>query len=223
MNSKQPTIRRILFSMVAALTVGLGVVSLIAGFSDSFPVRLLQGVAVFGAGAVLIGGAVVLTMIHLAGWRDPESEEDFEALVQRAERLAAEGLWGEDDAAAADDDEEDDEMFDVTDDEDFKALVRSAIDELPLEFHRALEHVAVVVSDRGSDVRGARRGAYGLYQGDTVAQDFFHDRIVIFHDTLVRDFGHDPELLKAQVSRTVRHELAHHLGWGEKGVRGLGL
>jgi predicted Zn-dependent protease with MMP-like domain len=96
--------------------------------------------------------------------------------------------------------------------------VRSALDELPLEFHRALEHVAVVISDGG-----ARRGAYGLYQGDTVARDFFHDRIIIFRDTLMRDFGHDPELLKAQVTRTVRHELAHHLGWGETGVRGLGL
>ena len=30
-------------------------------------------------------------------------------------------------------------------------------------------------------------------------------------------------LLKAQVERVVRHELAHHLGWGEAGVRGLGL
>jgi predicted Zn-dependent protease with MMP-like domain len=56
-----------------------------------------------------------------------------------------------------------------------------------------------------------------------VARDFFHDRIVIFRDTLVRDFGHDPALLKAQVVRTLRHELAHHLGWDENGVRGLGL
>ena len=93
-----------------------------------------------------------------------------------------------------------------------------AIDELPLEFHRALEHVAIVISDGGR-----RRRAYGLYQGDTVARDFFHDRIVIFRDTLLRDFSHDPELLKAQVTRTVRHELAHHLGWNEKGVHGLGL
>jgi predicted Zn-dependent protease with MMP-like domain len=215
-SGEQPTTRRVLFSAVAALTVGLGAVSLIAGFSDDFAVRLLQGLAVFGTGAVLIGGAVALAMFRLAGWRDPESEEDFEALVQRAERLAADGVWGEGDADLSGDD--DDESFDVTEDEDFKALVRSAIDELPLEFHRALEHVAIVVSDGGR-----RRRAYGLYQGDTVARDFFHDRIVIFRDTLLRDFGHDPELLKAQVTRTVRHELAHHLGWDEKGVRGLGL
>ncbi len=63
---------------------------------------------------------------------------------------------------------------------------------------------------------GRRRRAYGLYEGDTVSRDFFHDRIVIFRDTLLRDFGHDPDLLRAQVTRTVRHELAHHLGWGER-------
>jgi predicted Zn-dependent protease with MMP-like domain len=215
MDSNQPTVRRILFSALAALTIGLGAVSLIAGFSESFPVRLLQGIAVFGAGAVIIGGVVVLTMIRLAGWRDPESETDFEALVQRTERLASEGGWDQDEDYDVDDDEE---LFDPHNEEDFKVLVRRAIDDLPLEFHRALEHVAVVVSDSGR-----RSHAYGLYQGDTVAQDYFHDRIVIFRDTLVRDFGHDPDLLRAQVTRTVRHELAHHLGWDEKGVRGLGL
>lgn len=211
----EPTLRRILFSALAALTIGLGAVSLIAGLSESFPIRLLQGIAVFAAGAVIVGGAVVLVMIRLAGWQDPESEIDFEALVMRTERLAAEGSW---DSWEEDDDEDEEELFDPRREEDFKVLVRRAIDDLPLEFHRALEHVAVVVSDGGG-----RRHAYGLYQGDTVAQDYFHDRIVIFRDTLVRDFGHDPDLLRAQVTRTLRHELAHHLGWDEKGVRGLGL
>ncbi|HEY8764523.1 MAG TPA: hypothetical protein VIM18_10045, partial [Solirubrobacteraceae bacterium] len=78
-----PTPRRILGSALAALTVGLGAASLIAGFSTSFPLRLLQGLVVFGAGAVIIGAAALLVMIRLAGWRDPESEADFEALVQR--------------------------------------------------------------------------------------------------------------------------------------------
>jgi predicted Zn-dependent protease with MMP-like domain len=218
MQSNQPTVRRILFSALAALTVGLGAASLIAGFSDSFPVRLLQGIAIFASGAVIVGGAVVLAMIRLAGWRDPESEIDFEALVQRTERLASEGGWDYTENYDEDEDEDEEDLFDPHNEEDFKVLVRRAIDDLPLEFHRALEHVAVVVSDSG---RGAH--AYGLYQGDTVAQDYFHDRIVIFRDTLVRDFGHDPDLLRAQVTRTLRHELAHHLGWDEKGVRGLGL
>src|ERR1700733_70745 len=89
MQPQPPTARRILLSSLAALTVGLGAISLIAGFSESFPVRLLQGIAVFGAGAVIVGCAVGLAMLRLAGWRDPESEIDFEALVQRAGRLAA--------------------------------------------------------------------------------------------------------------------------------------
>lgn len=210
------TARRILLSAIAALTVGLGVTSVISGFSDSSAIRLIQGIAVFGAGAVLVGGMAVLVMFRLAGWKDPESEEDFEALVQRTERLAAEGSWGDDDGELEPDDDDDGQP--ITEEEDFRALVRSAVDDLPLEFHRALEHVAIVVSDGGW-----RRRAYGLYQGDTVAHDFFHDRIIIFKDTLLRDFGHDPDALRAQVTRTVRHELAHHLGWDEKGVRGLGL
>ena len=218
MRSKPPTPRRILLSALAALTIGLGAVSLIAGFSESFPVRLLQGIAVFAAGAAIVGGAAALAMIRLAGWRDPESEIDFEALVQRTERLAAQGSWGVEEDDEDEDEDQDEDLFDPRDEADFKVLVRRAIDDLPLEFHRALEHVAVVVSDSGR-----RQRAYGLYQGDTVAQDYFHDRIVIFRDTLVRDFGHDPELLRAQVTRTLRHELAHHLGWDEKGVRGLGL
>jgi hypothetical protein len=58
---------------------------------------------------------------------------------------------------------------------------------------------------------------------DGIARDNFEDRIVIYQDTLERDFGHDPELLRAQVERTLRHEVAHHLGWHERGVRDLGL
>jgi predicted Zn-dependent protease with MMP-like domain len=211
MSGSPPTLRRILGAALAALTVGLGVVSVIAGFSSSFLVRLLQGIAVFGAGVVIVGATVAFVMIRLAGWRDPESEEDFEALVMRSEWLAAEDVRDRSFDRLGDD-----RLYD--DDDEFRLIVREAIDELPLEFHRALEHVAVVISDGGR-----QQHAYGLYQGDTVARDFFHDRIVIFRDTLMRDFGHDPELLRAQVTRTLRHELAHHLGWGEKGVRGLGL
>jgi len=225
-SSSPPTVHRILASALAALVLGLGAVSLIFGFSSSFPVRVLQGLAVFAAGAVIISGAAVLAMIRLAGWRDPVSEEEFDAIVERAERLASEGSsreregWGAEpeDELVSEPDEEEQELFDPYDEDDFAALVRAAVDDLPLEFHRALEHVAVVVSDGGR-----RRRAYGLYEGDTVARDYFHDRIVIFRDTLLRDFGHDPALLRAQVTRTVRHELAHHLGWDEKGVRGLGL
>ena len=61
MRSQPPTLRRVLLSALAALTIGLGAVSLIAGFSESFPVRLLQGIAVFGAGAVMTTSALYFT------------------------------------------------------------------------------------------------------------------------------------------------------------------
>jgi predicted Zn-dependent protease with MMP-like domain len=108
--------------------------------------------------------------------------------------------------------------------QEFEQLVASALDELPAPFQQALEHVAVVVSDRG-----AENHAYGMYVGSRLrGTPFFGgggmpDEIMIFRDTLVRDFGSDPALLRAQVVKTVRHEVGHHLGFDESGVRKLGL
>jgi predicted Zn-dependent protease with MMP-like domain len=102
--------------------------------------------------------------------------------------------------------------------EDFESLVVDAIDRLPEQFQKVLEKVAVVISDLGMEAH-----AYGHYFGDGLAQERYEDRIVIYQDTLERDFGHDRKLLADQVERTLRHELAHHLGWDEEGVGGLGL
>lgn len=109
-------------------------------------------------------------------------------------------------------------MPDSSELDEFESLVVDAIDRLPDEFQEVLAKVAVVVSDRGAEVH-----AYGQYSGDGVARDRYEDRIVIYRDTLERDFGHDRRLLAHQVEQTLRHELAHHLGWDERGVDGLGL
>jgi predicted Zn-dependent protease with MMP-like domain len=102
--------------------------------------------------------------------------------------------------------------------DEFETMVVDAIDRLPDQFQEVLEKVAVVVSDLGTEAR-----AYGQYFGDGIARERYEDRIVIYRDTLERDFGHDRALLARQVERTLRHELAHHLGWDERGVGGLGL
>ena len=102
--------------------------------------------------------------------------------------------------------------------DEFESLVVDAIDRLPAEFQDVLEKVPVVVSELGAEAR-----AYGQYFGDGIAREQYEDRIVIYRDTLERDFGHDRRLLAKQVERTLRHELAHHLGWDEGGVGGLGL
>ena len=53
--------------------------------------------------------------------------------------------------------------------------------------------------------------------GATIARNRAAHRIVIFQDTLERDFGSDPDLLARQVDRTLRHAVAHHLGYNEPG------
>jgi predicted Zn-dependent protease with MMP-like domain len=153
-------------------------------------------------GLMVAGGAAIVVLaacgfVALGAGEMPE--EEFRRIAERSEELAA----------MPDGDREASE---------FEHYVMAAIDDLPEELAEILDDIPIVISTRGHKFR-----AYGHYIGDTVARDDFHDRIVIYQDTLERDFGHDPELLRAQVARTVRHEVAHHLGWDEDGVRGLGL
>jgi predicted Zn-dependent protease with MMP-like domain len=167
---------------------------------------LLQPPSLSGTGGLLalLAGAVALVLVTawltvLLMGRQSMGEQEFERLVRRTEELAREpGLAQE-----------------AT---EFELLVADAIDRLPEEFRRLLEDTPVVVSQRGAEVH-----AYGRYYGDTYVRHNWEPRIVIYQDTLERDFGHDPELLAQQVERTLRHELAHHIGWREEGVRKLGL
>jgi predicted Zn-dependent protease with MMP-like domain len=208
-----PPARRIVFAAVVALCAGLTVVVLLQGFSASGPVKALETMAVIGfIAAVVFGGAIAIGL-RMSDYREPESEEDFERVVLRAERLAREGT-------AAEPEETEFMDLDPYDDDDFEELVRDALDDLPDLLRNLVENhnVAVVISDGGR-----RRGAYGLYHGDGATRDDVPDRIVIYRDTLRRDFGEDPEQLRDQVTRTVRHELAHHIGFDELGVRDLGL
>ena len=211
MLSKWPSGRRIAFTTALCLAVALSIAALTEGLAVRSPMRQLEIAALLVLGTAVVATAISLVVARLADYRDPEDEEEFERLVLRSERLARENL-------AAEPDEQDFLALDPYDREDFEELVREALDDLPDLLLKALDHVPVVISDKG---RAAR--AYGLYQGDTVARDDYPDRIVIFRDTLLRDFGHDPARLREQVTRTVRHELAHHLGADELGVRELGL
>jgi len=157
-----------------------------------------QGLAIIGGSAIALVLLTAWAFVAMSG-RDSMPEHEFERLVRRSEELA--GQPGLRDGVS-----------------EFDLMVTDAIDRLPPNFQRLLDQTPVVVSQLGRENR-----AYGHYFGDTVARDNYPDRIVLYQDTLERDFGHDPELLRAQVERTLRHELAHHLGWGEPGVRDLGL
>ncbi|MBS1888498.1 MAG: metallopeptidase family protein [Actinobacteria bacterium] len=164
---------------------------------DPFSWGRLEGVATALAAVVAIVLVAAWGVIALGANEMPE--EEFRQLAARSEELAA--------MPSAE-----------RESSEFEDHVRAAIDGLPEDLREVLAEVPIVISNRGHEFR-----AYGHYIGDTVARDHFHDQIVIYQDTLERDFGHDPGLLRDQVARTVRHEVAHHLGWDEAGVRGLGL
>ena len=206
-----PIHKRVLASSTFCLCVAVLVVTVANGFTATYPLRFFQGIMSAVAVAGLLGMVIAAITTRMGHYTDPEDEDEFERLVVRSERLARENL-------AAEPDEEEFLELDPRSPADFEELVREALDDLPDLLRDALHHVAVVVSDKGR-----RHGAYGLYHGDGVARDDQPDRIIIFRDTLLRDFGHDPDELRAQVTRTVRHELAHHLGADELGVRELGL
>jgi predicted Zn-dependent protease with MMP-like domain len=204
-------LRKVGLAALLALSVGLVVVVASQGFSSVGAVRVVEDLVLGLAAIAVLLGAAAFVAVRLAGWHDPESEEEFEAIVRRAEELGREGL-------AVDPEEAEFMELDPLNDEDFEELVRDALDELPDLLRNALRHVPVVISDKGRSA-----GAYGLYQGGQTRRSDTHDRIVIFRDTLRRDFGHDPDLLRERVVKTVRHELAHHVGFDELGVSRLDL
>jgi predicted Zn-dependent protease with MMP-like domain len=183
---------------VKAALAAAFVVGLLLLFLNPPSLSGAEGMAVIAVGALLLLLGTAWMSVALTG-RDGMTEPEFERLVRRSEEL------GRNPELRAETTE-------------FDLLVAEAIDALPDDFQRLLDTTPVVVSHRGAENR-----AYGHYFGDTVARDDYPDRIVLYQDTLERDFGHDRDLLRAQVERTLRHELAHHLGWRERGVRELGL
>lgn len=194
----------------AAFTIGRrpSTAFAIAAFVTGIVVWFVNPPSLSGAGglASLIVGASAF--IYFTAWittllmgpdLDRLPEDEFERIVLRSEELAREPQRAREAT-------------------EFELIVAEALDRLPEDFQDVLRDVPVIVSQRGHEFR-----AYGHYYGDSVAGGRYERRIVIYEDTLVRDFGWDPELLTQQVERTVRHEVAHHLGWDESGVRGLGL
>jgi predicted Zn-dependent protease with MMP-like domain len=195
------TLKDVLDTLRGPLKAGLAAlfaVGLLLLFLNPPSLSGAEELAVIAGSGLLLALLTAWAFVALSG-KDSMPDAEFERLVRRSEELAREpGL-----------------RAGTT---EFDLLVADAIDNLPPDFQKLLDRTPVVVSRLGEENR-----AYGHYFGDTVARDDYPDRIVLYQDTLERDFGYDPAMLRAQVERTLRHEVAHHLGWRERGVRELGL
>lgn len=108
-----------------------------------------------------------------------------------------------------------------------------ALDGLAPGVRRLLENVAVVIDDEPTpeQLRGSRLRPddtlYGLYEGVSpvtygAGWSQFPNKITIFRLPLEEDFP-NPEELAHEVRRTVLHELGHHAGLDEPGLKSIGI
>ncbi len=115
---------------------------------------------------------------------------------------------------------------------DFEKLVQKAVLELPDHIRQKMDNVEIVIEKKalpeqlqGTGLRSAN-SLLGLYQGvpqTTWGRGFGNilpDKISIFQQPIEKLAGSEKEIVDL-VKNTVWHEIAHHFGFSEKGVRAL--
>ncbi len=116
----------------------------------------------------------------------------------------------------------------------FHALVEEALESLPEEIARAMDNVDVVVEFwptqeqlLSAGVTPGQGTLFGLYQGVPLTRRNRAytltppDKITIFQGPITAVRKTD-EAIRAQVRRTVIHEIAHHFGIDDDRLRELG-
>jgi predicted Zn-dependent protease with MMP-like domain len=119
-------------------------------------------------------------------------------------------------------------MFDGSKEEagsvDFEQSAQDAIDGLPHELREAMSNVSVVIEDEpppGQPLLGLYQGVpltrRGSYYGGVLP-----DKITIYRGPLLRLYGSDADVLRAQIRHVVLHEVAHHFGISDQRLLDMG-
>jgi predicted Zn-dependent protease with MMP-like domain len=119
--------------------------------------------------------------------------------------------------------------------ERFEELAAEALDSIPDALWNAIDNVVVIVEDWPSRSQmesvGTRAGnlLLGLYEGvPLTARTHGYgllppDKITIFRRSILRVCPpNDEDAIRAQVRRTVLHEIAHHFGISDERLHELG-
>lgn len=113
-------------------------------------------------------------------------------------------------------------MLSITD-EEFDVLVTKAMDELPQQYIKGLDNVAILYADEPDEFQRDKSHLddhhilLGLYEGIPITQRgagysfVLPDKITLFKTPLLT-ISHTPEELFEQVKRTLWHEIAHYYG-----------
>ena len=114
----------------------------------------------------------------------------------------------------------------------FEKLVDQTIKELPKEIFERMENVAIVIEKNPSPAQlgktGIKSGSLllGLYQGVPKTKwgrgfgNVLPDKITIFQEPIERLARSEDKVLGI-LKNTIFHEIAHHFGFDEKGIREL--
>jgi predicted Zn-dependent protease with MMP-like domain len=119
--------------------------------------------------------------------------------------------------------------------QEFREMVAKALDEIPEEFDKEWENVAVIVSTESvTDIEKEKMRVpkdhlvFGTYSGIDRTQGLRSQAssrhvITIYQPALELRYGADKALLGREIRRTVMHELAHHLGMSHARMKEIGL
>jgi predicted Zn-dependent protease with MMP-like domain len=97
---------------------------------------------------------------------------------------------------------------------DYQPIIQATLDGLPPDLRSRISNVEILVEDEPPP----GQPLLGLYEGIPLTRrtsgysGVLPDKITIYRGPLERQYGHDPDLLEAQIRRVVLHELAHHFG-----------
>ena len=110
--------------------------------------------------------------------------------------------------------------------EDFRKLVKEAIDKLPLEFINKIENSEIIVEDKPSaEVLNERKiGSshllLGLYRGVPLKNrgsgyaNVLPDTIILYQKSIEAISGNETEI-KRNIQGVLEHEIGHHFGLEE--------
>jgi len=108
--------------------------------------------------------------------------------------------------------------------EEFENLITQAVEALPENIRKKLSNVEIVLEEGDSP----NNSLFGLYHGVSQLQrgsaygmgPTLPDKITIYKGTIEK-FAQDPSHVPSLVRRVVWHEIGHHFGFDEAGIRKL--
>lgn len=117
-------------------------------------------------------------------------------------------------------------------DEEFDRLISQAMDELPQEYIKGLDNVAILYADNPDEYQiqksGLREGniLLGLYEGIPLTKRgggysfVLPDKITLFKHSMMMVAG-NPQQLYEHIKRTLWHEIAHYYGLDHERIHAL--